>query len=58
MKGYTEGYNLLPDNKYSPLGSMAKLVTASKCATIEWISFPIKDIKSNLTNGIKIGTLF
>lgn len=33
---------LLPDIKYKPLGSTAKLVTASKWATMEWISFPLK----------------
>lgn len=32
---------LLPDIRYSPLGSTAKLVTASRWATMEWISFPL-----------------
>lgn len=36
---------LLPDIKYRPFGSTAKLVTASRWATIEWISLPLeKDI--------------
>lgn len=33
---------LLPDIKYRPLGSTAKLVTASRWATIEWISLPLE----------------
>lgn len=33
---------LLPDIKYKPLGSTAKLVTASRWATIEWISLPLE----------------
>ena len=33
--------NLLADNKYKPLGSTARLVTASKWAVIEWMSFPV-----------------
>lgn len=33
---------LLPDIKYRPLGSTAKLVTASRWATIEWMSLPLE----------------
>lgn len=38
----------IPDNKYNPLGSTAKLVTASKWATIEWTIFPVW-LSQNLT---------
>lgn len=33
--------DLLPDNKNKPLGSTAKLVTASKWATIAWTNLPV-----------------
>ena len=46
------GY-LLPDKRYKPLGSTAKLVTESKCATIEWISLPEKE-----THHLEIHSLF
>lgn len=31
----------LPDMRYSPFGSTARLVTESRWATIEWISLPL-----------------
>lgn len=34
--------HLLPDIKYRPFGSTAKLVTASRWATIEWISLALE----------------
>lgn len=33
---------LLPDIKYKPLGSTARLVTASRWATMEWMSLPLE----------------
>ena len=32
---------LLPDIRYRPLVSTAKEVTASKCATMTWVCFPV-----------------
>ena len=36
-----KGINLLPDIKYRPFTSTASEVTASRCATIAWASFPV-----------------
>lgn len=35
--------DLLPDSRYKPLGSTAKLDTAFRCATMECINFPAKE---------------
>lgn len=37
------GIDLLPDSRYKPLGSTAKLDTAFRCATMECINFPAKE---------------
>jgi len=46
--------HLLPERRYNPLGSTAKLVTASKCATIECIIFPTNNIAFVVTKNIII----
>lgn len=37
------GIDLLPDSRYKPLGSTAKLDTAFRCATMECINFPARE---------------
>lgn len=52
---------LLPDIRYKPLGSTAKLVTASRWATMEWIHFPVigtqDEYKINVLNVVFIPTV-